>query len=148
MFVGACIGSTGGGMKVIRHVVAIKTISRLFNQQIHPHRVKSIQINKRSITENKVHAIITFIFIYLFIFFIGGMCLMATGLDSASAFSASITSMGGIGPGLGTVGPASNFAHLSDVAKIILPILMIIGRLEVLSFLVIFTPDFWKGNNK
>lgn len=148
MFIGACVGSTGGGIKVIRHVVAVKTISRLLKQQIHPHRVKSIQINKRSINENKVHDIITFIFIYLFIFFIGGLCLLTTGLDPASAFSASITSMGGIGPGLGTVGPASNFAHLSDVAKIILPILMIIGRLEVLSFLVIFTPTFWKRNNK
>ncbi|MRT91579.1 TrkH family potassium uptake protein [Ancylomarina sp. 16SWW S1-10-2] len=144
MFVGACIGSTGGGIKVIRHVVAVKTISRLFNQQIHPNQVKSIKINKKVIAEDKVHAIITFIFIYLFIFFIGGLCLLATGLDVASAFSASITSMGGIGPGLGSVGPASNFAHLSDIAKIILPILMIIGRLEVLSFLVIFTPGFWK----
>ncbi|MCZ4693240.1 TrkH family potassium uptake protein [Ancylomarina euxinus] len=148
MFVGACVGSTGGGIKVIRHVIAVKVIFRLFLQQIHPCRVKLIQINKKSIDENKVHSIVTFIFIYLFIFFIGGMCLLATGLDPASAFSASITSMGGIGPGLGTVGPASNFAHLSDVAKIILPILMIIGRLEVLSFLVIFTPSFWKGNIK
>ncbi len=148
MFVGACIGSTGGGIKVIRHVIAVKVIFRLFLQQIHPHQVKSIKINKKPIEEKKVHSIVTFIFIYLFIFFVGGMCLMATGLDPASAFSASITSMGGIGPGLGTVGPASNFAHLSDVAKIILPILMIIGRLEVLSFLVIFTPNFWKGNNK
>jgi len=69
---------------------------------------------------------------------------LATGLDPASAFSASITCMGGIGPGLGTVGPASNFAHLTDFAKIILPVLMIIGRLEVLSFLVMFTPSFWK----
>ncbi len=146
MFVGACVGSTGGGIKVIRHVVAIKSIVRLFQQQIHPHRVKSIRINKKTISENKVHSIVTFIFTYLIIFFIGGMCLLATGLDPASAFSASITSMGGIGPGLGTIGPASNFAHLSDAAKLILPILMIIGRLEVLSFLVIFTPSFWKEN--
>ncbi|MDE5420919.1 TrkH family potassium uptake protein [Ancylomarina sp. DW003] len=144
MFVGACVGSTGGGIKVIRHVIAVKAIFRLFLQQIHPHQVKSIKINKKAIEEKKVHAIITFIFIYLFIFFIGGMCLLATGLDPASAFSASITSMGGIGPGLGTIGPASNFAHLTDVAKIILPILMIVGRLEVLSFLVIFTPYLWK----
>ncbi|WP_372642068.1 TrkH family potassium uptake protein [Ancylomarina sp.] len=148
MFVGACVGSTGGGIKVIRHVIAVKVIFRLFLQQIHPNRVKSIQINKKTIDEKKVHSIVTFIFIYLFIFFIGGMCLLATGLDPASAFSASITSMGGIGPGLGTVGPASNFAHLSDVAKIVLPILMIIGRLEVLSFLVIFSPSFWIGNNR
>jgi len=146
MFVGACVGSTGGGIKVIRHVIAAKVIFRLFQQQIHPHRVKSIQVNKKSIDEKKVHAIVTFIFIYLFIFFIGGMCLLATGLDPASAFSASITSMGGIGPGLGTIGPASNFAHLSDLAKIILPILMIIGRLEILSFTVMFTSNFWKKN--
>ncbi|RZT97171.1 trk system potassium uptake protein TrkH [Ancylomarina subtilis] len=144
MFVGACVGSTGGGIKVIRHVVAFKAISRVFGQILHPHRVKSIQINKTSISEDKVQAILTFIFIYLFIFFIGGMSLLATGLDPASAFSASITCMGGIGPGLGTVGPASNFAHLTDFAKIILPVLMIIGRLEVLSFLVMFTPSFWK----
>lgn len=148
MFIGACVGSTGGGIKVIRHVIAVKVIFRLFLQQIHPHQVKPIKVNKKSVEEKKVHSIVTFIFIYLFIFFVGGMCLMATGLDPASAFSASITSMGGIGPGLGTVGPASNFAHLSDLAKIILPILMIIGRLEVLSFLVIFTPGFWKGNNR
>jgi len=144
MFVGACVGSTGGGIKVIRHVIAIKVIFRLFLQQRHPHQVKSIKINKKPIEEKKVHSIVTFIFIYLFIFFTGGLCLLATGLDPASAFSASITSMGGIGPGLGTIGPASNFAHLSNAAKIILPILMIIGRLEVLSFLIIFTPGFWK----
>ena len=148
MFVGACVGSTGGGIKIIRHIIAVKTIFRLFLLQFHPHRVRSIKINKKPIEEKKVQAVITFIFIYLFIFFIGGMCLLATGLDSASAFSASITSMGGIGPGLGTVGPASNFAHLSNVAKMILPVLMIIGRLEVLSFLVIFTPPFWKESYK
>lgn len=145
MFIGACIGSTGGGIKIIRHIVAFKCLSRNFLRLVEPRSVKSITINNKIIKEDKIHSILSFIVIYILIFIIGGLAIMFTGQNAATSFSASITCMGGIGPGLGTIGPASNFAHLSDVAKIILPILMIIGRLEVLSFLVIFTPSFWKA---
>ncbi|MEA3505072.1 MAG: TrkH family potassium uptake protein [Bacteroidota bacterium] len=145
MFIGACVGSTGGGIKVIRHIIAFKSISRFFLQLLEPHSVKRIVIGGKIIKEDKIHSVLTFIVIYILIFLAGGFAILLTGQDVPTSFSASITCMGGIGPGIGSIGPASNFAQFSNIAKIILPILMIIGRLEILTFLVIFTPSFWKA---
>jgi len=144
MFVGACVGSTGGGIKVIRHVIALKSISNYFAKLIHPNSVKTIKINGNTIAAERVNSIISFIIIYLLIFIIGSLIMSSMGLDFDTSFGAVITTMGGIGPGIGTVGPASNFAHIPAFGKIFLTFLMILGRLEIFTFLIIFTPAFWK----
>jgi trk system potassium uptake protein TrkH len=144
MFIGASVGSTGGGIKVIRHVVALKSISNYFTKIIHPNSINTIKINGNSIPNEKAHSIISFNVIYLIIFAISSLIMSSMGLDLNTSIGSVITTMGGIGPGIGTVGPASNFAHIPDFGKLLLSFLMILGRLEILTILVIFIPGFWK----
>jgi trk system potassium uptake protein TrkH len=143
MLIGASSGSTGGGVKVIRHVILIKKIRHTFRELINPKAINLIQYNKLQIKPDFVGQVLTFIVIYYTIILVGGFLLMLTGLDAPSAFGSAATCMGGIGPGFGTVGPVSNFLHLSDVAKYFLTLLMLIGRLEIYAVLILFTRSFW-----
>ena len=145
MFVGACIGSTGGGIKVIRHVVAWKTIKRSFFKLMHPHAVIPIRINGKSISEEKIGSILSFITIYLLIVVISTFVISLMGMDAQTSLGSVLATLGGIGPGIGEVGQASNFAIIPDAGKIYLSFIMVIGRLELLTFLVLFTPHFWKN---
>jgi len=145
MFVGASVGSTGGGIKVIRHVVAFKQIKNFTKKLLHPNSVEVIKINEgRVIPEANANSILTFILIYLGIFAFGSLTMAALGLDFETAMGSVITTMGGIGPGIGTVGPASNFADIPDLGKFILTLFMITGRLEIITFWIIFSKAFWK----
>jgi len=144
MFVGASVGSTGGGIKVIRHVVAFKRIRKQTKKLLHPNAITSIKVNGRMVKDETADAILTFILIYLGIFGIGSLVMASLGLDMETAMGSVITTMGGIGPGIGTVGPASNFAHIPAFGKIFLALMMITGRLEIFTFWIIFTPAFWK----
>ncbi len=144
MFVGACVGSTGGGIKVIRHVIAFKSISNAIKKMLHPNSISPIKINGASITEEKYNSILGFITIYLITFFFSSIIMIFLGLDIKTSFGSVLTAMGGIGPGIGAVGPAGNFAHVPVLGKIMLSFLMIIGRLEILTFLVVFTPSYWR----
>jgi len=144
MFVGASVGSTGGGIKVIRHVLAFQYIRNHFRKLMHPNAVLPIRINGGIIMEEKVAPILSFIILYLVVFIFGSILMAAMGLDMESAFGSVITTMGGIGPGIGSVGPAGNFAHVPDLGKVLLSFLMIIGRLELYTFLIVFSPAYWK----
>lgn len=144
MFVGACVGSTGGGIKVIRHVVAFKNIKRSFLKLLHPTAIIPIRINGKVISEDKVGSIMAFIMIYLLVVIISTLVMSSMGLDGETSIGSVLATLGGIGPGIGSVGPASNFAHIPDPGKIYLSVIMIVGRLEILTFLVLFTPHFWK----
>jgi trk system potassium uptake protein len=144
MFVGACVGSTGGGVKVVRHVVAWKVISRYFSTLIHPNLVRNIQINRNSISDEKAVSIIAFIILYLFVVVISSVIMTMFGLDIPTAIGSVLATLGGIGPGIGKVGPAGNFAAIPEMGKVFLSFIMVIGRLEILTFLVLFTPGFWK----
>lgn len=144
MFVGACVGSTGGGIKVVRHVIAWKFIKRSFSQLVHPHLVKHIKINKSSITDEKAVAVISFIALYIIIVTVSSVFMTFLGLDIQTAIGSVLATIGGIGPGIGEVGPSGNFSQIPDIGKIYLSFIMIIGRLELLTFLVLFTPGFWK----
>lgn len=145
MFLGGSIGSTSGGIKIIRHLVLLKTIKKVMKGLMSPHAVIPLRINGKAINETKVNSILNFIVFYLLIFVIGSIVLVAMGLDIQTSVGSAATCMGGIGPGIGTVGPASNFAHLPDMAKIVLSALMILGRLELYTVLAIFTISFWKN---
>ncbi len=144
MFLGGSTGSTAGGIKMIRHLLLFKNIRRTFRQTMYPNAVLPIILNKKNVNENTNNSVLTFITAYLMVFAIGSLTLIMIGIDGKTASSSVATCMAGIGPGIGTVGPASNFAHLPDLAKVILTFLMLIGRLEIYTVLILFSPNFWK----
>lgn len=144
MFLGGCTGSTAGGIKMARHLILLKNLKRVFNNLLHPNAIIPIRLNNNTINESSNNSIITFIAVYLIVFTIGTVSMVFTGLDGVTASSSVATCMAGIGPGIGTVGPASNFAHLTIPGKSILTFLMIVGRLEIYTVVMLFTPQFWK----
>ncbi len=144
LFTGACTGSTTGGIKMARHLIVIKNIRNVFIRLVHPNAVYQIRLNDRPLSENTNISILTFVVIYLFIFIAGTIIIVITGLDTVTAASASATSLGNIGPGLGSIGPVDNFSHFPEATKIVLSLMMIIGRLEILAVFSIFTRSFWR----
>jgi trk system potassium uptake protein TrkH len=144
LFSGASIGSTTGGIKMGRHLVVIKNIRSAFVKINHPNAVSGIKYNGKVLSEKVNTTILSFVVLYLFIFMAGTLIVVVTGLDIITAASAVVASLGNIGPGLGTVGPMSNYAHLPGITKLILSLLMILGRLEIISVFALFTRTFWK----
>ncbi len=144
MFLGGSTGSTASGIKMARHLVLFKNTRDSFRRLLHPNMVSSIKLNGKVVNEENRRLILTFISWYLFVFAIGTFLLIFTGIDGKTAAGAAITTMGGIGPGIGTVGPASNFFHLPESGKTILIFLMLLGRLELYTILILFTPAYWK----
>jgi trk system potassium uptake protein TrkH len=143
MFLGGSTGSTAGGIKMARHLVLLKNFSRVLHQAISPHAMLRIRLNKNAISEDTNKSILAFITVYFLVFVIGSLSLIIIGIDGKTAGSSVATCMAGIGPGIGTVGPASNFSHLPDLGKLILSFIMLIGRLEIYTVLVLFTKNFW-----
>lgn len=144
MLIGASAGSTGGGVKVIRHLISVKKIRQYFKNIISPNTLNIIRYNGKAVAPDYISGVMAFIIMYYSIVVAGTLIMMLLGQDSATSFGAVVTSMGGIGPGFGTVGPASNFLHLSSASKYFLTFLMVLGRLEIYSILVIFTRWFWR----
>jgi trk system potassium uptake protein TrkH len=144
MFSGGSTGSTSGGIKMARHLIVLKNIKNAFLKLNHPKSISSIKLNGKSIAENTNISILSFVVLYLFLFVIGTIIIVVTGVDPVTASSSVATCMAGIGPGLGTVGPMSNFAHMPEISKVVLSLLMIVGRLEIITVFTIFTRTFWK----
>ncbi|MDK2842136.1 MAG: trk/ktr system potassium uptake protein [Anaerophaga sp.] len=145
MFIGASVGSTGGGIKVIRHVVAFKSFMANLKRLLHPNSIILIRVNGERIEDENVNAITSFIVLYLVTFAIGSAIMAFLGVEPFTAASSVLTTMGGIGPGFGAVGPAGNFASIPQLGKVLLSFLMILGRLELTTVFVLFTADFWKS---
>jgi trk system potassium uptake protein TrkH len=144
MLIGASSGSTGGGVKVIRHVISAKKIRQSFRDLIKPNAIHIIRYNGTVVKSEYISGVLAFIILYYSILAFSTLIMMAFGQDPATSFGSVATSMAGIGPGFGTVGPASNFMHLPSGAKYFLTLLMVIGRLEIYSVLIIFTRSFWR----
>jgi trk system potassium uptake protein TrkH len=144
MFSGGCTGSTSGGIKMARHLIALKNIKNVFTKLTHPNMVTSIKLNGKAINDTTNITITSFIILYLFIFIVGTVIIVATGLDLVSASTSVATCMAGIGPGLGIVGPMGNFSGLPEISKVVLSILMIIGRLEIITVFVLFGRSYWR----
>jgi trk system potassium uptake protein TrkH len=144
MFVGACIGSTGGGIKVVRHVVAFKSFYVNFKRLIRPNSIIPLRINGETIDDDQVSVIVSFIMLYIVTFFIGSLVMLFMGLDTSTAVSSVLSTMGAVGPGFGTIGPVNNFAHIPGLGKILLSFFMILGRLELTTVFILFTRYFWK----
>jgi len=144
MFIGGSAGSTAGGVKIVRHLVLFKTSALEIKQQLHPAAVLPVRLNGKGISKDITFHVLAFIMIYLTMFSIGCVLLAWAGLDFDAALGAAATSIGNIGPGLGSVGPVSNFGGIPAEAKWILTFLMLIGRLELFTVLILLTPAFWK----
>jgi trk system potassium uptake protein TrkH len=144
MFVGGSAGSTGGGPKVMRVLVVLKQSASELRRLVHPRVVAPVRLNGRTVERQVVSSVYSFMGLYLGVFVVIGLILAGLGLDLVDAFSAAIACLGNIGPGLGSVGPAGNYAHLSDAAKWLLSLAMIVGRLEIYTVLVLLVPDFWR----
>jgi trk system potassium uptake protein TrkH len=144
MFFGGSTGSTAGGIKMARHMILLRNIQRIFRRLLSPGAIFPIKLNNNPISGEANHSILTFISIYILVFLIGSLMLIALGLDGQTACSSAATCMAGIGPGIGTVGPSGNFAHLPGAGKLILSVLMVLGRLEIYTVVILFTRNFWK----
>lgn len=144
MFAGASSGSTTGSIKMARHLVVIKNIKIVFTRLVHPKVILQTRINSKPLPEATNLSMVSFVVLYLFIFIAGTVIIILTGLDPVTAASGVATTLGNIGPGLGTLGPMFNYAHLSNLTLFIFSLLMIIGRLEILTFFALFAKSFWK----
>jgi trk system potassium uptake protein TrkH len=147
MFIGGCVGSTAGGIKIVRALLLLKVVRRELRRIIHPKAIEPLTLGGRTIEESLVHNIIAFFFLYLLIFVIStvGIVFLETNLDFVSSVSAVVTTMGTVGPGLGAVGPQSTFAFLSPLTKVWLSICMWLGRLEIFTCFVLFLPRTYKS---
>jgi len=143
-FVGGSAGSTGGGVKVMRILVLIKNSLLEFRRLIHPHAIIPVRFNKRPVSQNIVFVVISFFLFYIVTFASGVIFLILIGMDFTSAIGASASSLGNIGPAIGSVGPVENYAHIPTIGKWMLTFLMLLGRLELFTVLIIFSPTFWR----
>jgi trk system potassium uptake protein TrkH len=144
MFAGGSTGSTSGGIKMARHLIVVKNIKNVFIKIIHPNAVSLIKYNGNVVSENTNISIMSFVALYLFIFLLGSVFMVVNGSDPITSASAVASCMAGIGPGLGTVGPLNHFAHIPAASKLVLSLLMILGRLEIITVFALFTRSYWK----
>lgn len=146
MITGACQSSTGGGVKIVRVLTAVKFVRRGFFIKLHPNRISNLTINKKKVEQNVVTDIIYFLFLYFAVLMIGTLLISFDGFDLVTNFSAALTCLSNVGPGFGMVGPTLNFATYSNFSTFILSLLMIIGRLELFTFIMLLSPHFWNSN--
>jgi trk system potassium uptake protein len=141
-FIGACAGSTGGGIKVIRFVLLLKQGMREIRRLIHPNAQIPVKVGHKAMPDRVVEAVWGFFATYVGSFTIMMLILMASGLDQVTAFSAVAACMNNLGPGLGEVG--FHYGSINDLAKWVLCFAMLLGRLEIFTLLVLLTPSFWR----
>ena len=144
MFIGACAGSTGGGIKVSRIVLLFRTMTREIGQIIHPHMVKKLKFEGRVVGQEVLRSVNAFMVAYVLIFAVSTLFVCLDGFDLVTSFTAVAATLNNIGPGLEMVGPIGNFSCFSDLSKIVLIFDMLAGRLEIFPLLVLFFRDPWK----
>ena len=144
----ACIaassGSTGGGIKMIRTLILFKQAGREFLRLLHPAAINPMKIGGLVVANNIVLAVLGFIFLYFMSIVTLVFVLLISGLDFITAFSAVLACINNFGPGLGQVGPATTYGVLTDFQVWVCTFAMLVGRLEIITLLIIFTPRFWR----
>jgi trk system potassium uptake protein TrkH len=140
----ASSGSTGGGIKMIRTLVLFKQAGREFSKLLHPMAINPMKIGGSVIPNNIVFSVLGFIFLYFMSVVTLTFILLISGLDFVTALSAVIACINNAGPGLGLVGPATNYSGLTDFQTWLCTFAMLIGRLEIITLLIVFTPKFWR----
>lgn len=143
-FTGGCAGSTGGGVKMIRWMIIIRNSYREMKQIVHPQAVLPIRIGDKTVDSNIQRTVLSFFVLYLIVFGLGALVMATMGYDIQSSIGASIACLGNIGPAWGEFGPTDNYAQIPIIGKWVLILMMMIGRLEIFTVLLIFTPAFWK----
>jgi len=144
MFVGACAGSTGGGMKVVRVLLLFRQGLGEIRRMIHPHAIIYIKLGDQTVEPAIVQAIWGFFVLYIVCYLMVATLLALSGVDMLTALSATAACLTNTGPGFGSVGPASNYADLPNAGKAILMFAMVLGRLEIYTFFVLLIPEFWR----
>jgi trk system potassium uptake protein TrkH len=146
MFIGGCAGSTSCGIKVFRYQVVGSTALTQLRQLLRPHGVFAAHYNGKPIPDSVTNAVLSFVFLFVLVFGLLALALMLIGLDFVTALSGAASAIANVGPGLGPViGPMGTYASLPDLAKWLLAGGMLLGRLELFTVLVLFTPGFWRG---
>lgn len=143
MFFGGCAGSTGGGIKIVRIYLTVKYGLVQLKKLLHPHAVIPIRMGNRSVPEQAITDVLGFLLLYITIFVLASIFMSLLGLDLTTAVSTVISTLGNIGPGIGAIGPTENYAHIPILGKWVLSFLMLVGRLEIYTVLVVFNRDFW-----
>lgn len=146
MIIGACAGSTTGGLKCIRMVILAKVSRNEFKHILHPNAVLPVRANKQVVSPSVISTVLAFCFLYFVLIIIGILLMMGMGIGLVESIGCVISSIGNMGPGLGETGPAYSWNALPDAAKWLLSFLMLLGRLELFTVLLLFTPEFWKRN--
>ncbi|UXP33309.1 TrkH family potassium uptake protein [Reichenbachiella agarivorans] len=144
MFVGASAGSTAGGVKIVRHLILVKNSVLELKRQLHPSAIIPVRLNGKAIHRDITFNILAFIMIYISIFAFGSIMMAFIGVDFMTSISSVATCLGNIGPGLGDVGPVDHFGNMPELGKWLLSMLMLLGRLELFTVLILFTPYFWR----
>ena len=144
MFIGACAGSTGGGMKVSRILIAFKGFLRETFTLVHPNQVKKITLDGKPVDKEVVRSVNSYLVCFIITYSISLMLISLDNHDLITNFTAVLTTINNMGPGLAAVGPTANFAHFSNFSKLVLTFTMIAGRLELFPMLILFSPSTWK----
>lgn len=144
MFAGGCAGSTGGGIKMVRHLLLFKNSFLELKRQIHPQAVIPVRLNRKPVNQNIVFNVLAFFLIYMSIFASGSLVMASLGLDFNTSIGSVMATLGNIGPGIGMVGPVHNYAEMPMFGKWFLSFLMLLGRLELFTVLILFSRAFWK----
>lgn len=144
MFVGGSAGSTGGGMKVLRIYLLIKFVLAELNRLIHPYAIVPVRMRGQTIPREVMTNVLGFAVLYIVIFFLGALVIAAAGHDMPTAFGAVIATLSNVGPGLGDVGAVDNYSAFHPAVKWLLAFLMLLGRLELYTVLILFTPAYWR----
>lgn len=144
MVIGACAGSTGGGMKVSRILILLKSVKQELKRLTKPKSVNIIKINGKKVSSETIHGVYIYTIAYVAILCVSLLLISLNDFDFATSFSGVLTTLNNVGPGIAGVGPIENFAAFSSFSKIVFSLDMLIGRLEIFPFLVLFSPDLWR----
>ena len=148
MFFGGCSGSTSGGIKSIRGVMLFKTVRNEFRQILHPNAVLPVKIGGSNVPQSKRVTLLAFLSLYMMLAFLCSFVMVASGIDNTNAITITLSCLGNVGPTLGLeIGPTMSWSQLPDFAKWLCAFLMLVGRLEIISVLVIFTKEYWRDNS-
>jgi trk system potassium uptake protein TrkH len=144
LFAGANTGSSTSSIKMARHLIVFKNIRNVFKRLLHQNVITQTKLNGQALSEKMNNSIISFVLIYLLIFITGTVIIILTGLDPVTSASGVAATLGNVGPALGTLGPVCNYSHIPDISKLVFIVLMIVGRLEIITVFVLFTRSFWR----
>ena len=144
MVVGACAGSTGGGIKVSRLIILVKSIKREIQRMIHPQSVSVVKVNGKRVNDETMHNVYIYFICYVLILMISVLLISLDNKDFATSFSGALTALSNVGPGISKLAPVENFSSFSALSKVVLCVDMLLGRLEIFPYLLLFSTSFGK----